>query len=199
MNKVFLKYSSVLLGLLSFSCYFSCSKKSNDPSPDNSFHGKLYVIAQGAHETTDPFVYQTIQTLTFKAKFDSSAIYKTVDSTNQFDTNKLYGFSDCGTFHQTNSARFGWRWVNGNLEIMAYCYINGIRPEAVCVDTVALNAVNTYKLEFKSDRYIFSVNDSNRVEVLKSCNYSGLRYKLYPYFGGNEVAPHEIKIWIEEL
>jgi hypothetical protein len=74
-----------------------------------------------------------------------------------------------------------------------------VRPEPVRVAVVDLNTVNTYKLAFKSDRYIFTVNDTNIVEVPKNCNYTGLRYKLYPYFGGNELAPHEINIWIEEF
>ncbi len=49
--------------------------------------------------------------------FDSSAIYKTVDSVNQLDINKLIGWSDCGSNHMENSIRFGWRWLNDSLEI----------------------------------------------------------------------------------
>jgi hypothetical protein len=199
MNKkceIYLQTLSALLVIISF---LSCSKKNEDPGPA-PFNGKEYIIALGAHETTNPFVYKTINELKFKAKFDSSAIYTTVDPLNQDDTNKLLGYSDCGSlFHQDNSARFGWRWINNQLEIMAYCYIDQVRPEPVRVAVVELNTVNTYRLQFKSDRYIFTVNDTNTVEVPKNCNFKGDRYKLYPYFGGDEEAPHEIRIWIEEL
>lgn len=180
-------------------CFLSCSKKTDDPAPPPAFNGKKYVIAAGAHETTDPIVFKTTTELKFKAKFDSSAIYTSIDPANQYDTNKLLGLSDCNTLHQTNSARFGWRWVNNQLEIMAYCYIDAVRPEPVRVAVVDLNTVNTYSIAFESDRYLFTVNDTNKVEVSKNCNYNGLRYKLYPYFGGDEVAPHEVRIWIEEL
>ncbi|MDB5272209.1 MAG: hypothetical protein JWO58_576 [Chitinophagaceae bacterium] len=200
MKRGFITYFLSLGGIFLFGLHSGCSKKSdNTPAPDNSFNGKEYVIAQGAHESNDPFVLKTKNILVFKAKFDSSAIYTSVDSLNQTDTNKLYGLSDCNSYHETNSARFGWRWVNGHLQIMAYCYINGVRPEPVVVDTVALNTVNSYSIAFQSDRYVFTVNDTSKVEVPKNCNYNGLRYQLYPYFGGDEAAPHEVRIWIQEL
>jgi len=194
--KIFLKTLSALLMMFFF---LSCSKKTDDPSPP-PFNGKKYTIAQGTHEIPPTVNFRETNELKFKAKFDSSAIYTTVDPSNQNDTNKLLGFSDCGSLsHLDNSARFGWRWVNNQLEIMAYCYIDKVRPEPVRVAVVKLNTVNNYSIAFKSDRYIFTVNDTNKVEVLKNCDYTGFRFKLYPYFGGDETAPHEIRIWIEEL
>ncbi|MDF2456569.1 MAG: hypothetical protein K0R51_2562 [Cytophagaceae bacterium] len=185
--------------LLLTGIFFSCSKKTDDPNP-STFNGTKYTIVSGAHESTQQLVFKTTNELRFKAKFDSSAIYTTSDPLNQDDTNKLYGLSDCGSVnHQTNSARFGWRWFNNQLEIMSYCYIDGLRPEPVRVATVALNTVNSYSIAFKSDKYIFTVNDSSKVEVYKNCNYNSIRNKLYPYFGGDETAPHEIRIWIEEF
>src|SRR5215216_4353437 len=47
--------------------------------------------------------------LKFIVKFDSSAIYHTIDPNNQYDINKLYGFSDNDSAHHLYSARFGWR------------------------------------------------------------------------------------------
>lgn len=186
-----------ILGLM-FSFFISCSSKLENPVP-SIFNGKKYTIAPGAHEADDnPFHFETLHELKFKAKFDRSSIYMTVDPTNQNDVNKLLGYSDCGSFHEINSARFGWRWFNNQLEIMAYSYVNGIRPEPICVAVVALNTVNSYSIKFHKDKYIFTVNDTNKVEVPKSCNYEGIRYKLYPYFGGDETATHEIRIWIEE-
>ncbi|MBC7486884.1 MAG: hypothetical protein H7282_09050 [Cytophagaceae bacterium] len=198
MNKKCEIFLKTLSGLLIIVFFLSCSKKTEDPSPP-PFNGKKYTIVAGAHQTTDPIVFKTTTELKFKAKFDSSAIYTTIDPANQDDTNKLLGLSDCNTLHQSNSARFGWRWFNNQLEIMAYCYIDELKPEPVRVAVVELNTVNTYNIAFKSDRYIFTVNGTHKVEVLKNCDYTGVRYKLYPYFGGDETAPHEIRIWVEEL
>ncbi len=199
MKNEYKKYVPGITAIFLALFFSSCSKKTDDPNP-SSFNGKKYTIATGDQESTQQVVFKTTNELHFKAKFDSSAIYTTTDPLNQDDTNKLYGLSDCGSVsHQTNSARFGWRWFNNQLEIMSYCYIDGVRPEPVRVATVALNTVNSYSIAFKSDKYIFTVNDTSKVEVAKNCNYNSIRYKLYPYFGGNETAPHEIRIWIEEL
>jgi hypothetical protein len=62
----------------------------------------------------------------FRCSFDSSGIYTTDTPSNQQDINKLYGFADCSSFHQTNSARFGWNWDNGAMHIHAYCYSNSV-------------------------------------------------------------------------
>jgi len=32
-----------------------------------------------------------------------------------------------------------------------------------------------------------------------SSTATAVGYKLYPYFGGDEAAPHDINIWIKEL
>ena len=46
----------------------------------------------------------------FVVKFDSTSIYNTLIPSNQYDINKLYGFSDNDSVHHLYSARFGWRW-----------------------------------------------------------------------------------------
>lgn len=171
--------------------YWGCKK-------DREENGKWYIIPKGKHETVNPLTTRNQNLLVFRAEFNESAKYTAVVPENQADVNKLFGLSDCGTHHQTNSARFGWRWFNDSLEILAYCYVNGVRIEPVLINKVELNTLNIYRISFEKDRYIFSVNEKT-VIIPKVCNYSGLRYLLYPYFGGDEPAPHDIKIWIEEL
>jgi hypothetical protein len=158
----------------------------------------VYVIPSGEHYARQS-TYQAlkVKTIKFIALFDNSAIYKTVDEKNQGDINKLYGVSDCNTPHQTNSARFGWRWYNGKLEIWAYAYVNAGRKSAF-ITTVALNSSSVYELSFTPDSYVFKVNDIS-VALPRSCQKEADGYKLYPYFGGDEPAPHEIKITIEDV
>lgn len=74
-----------------------------------------------------PFAPVEYAELKFVVKFDSSAIYNTVDPSNQYDINKLYGFSDNDSLHQRYSARFGWRWSDNALRIFAYVYNSGVR------------------------------------------------------------------------
>jgi len=110
-------------------------------------------------------------------EFDSSAIYKTVDSVNQLDINKLIGWSDCSASHLDNSIRFGWRWLNDSLEIHWFKH--------------------EYELTISTWDYKLSV-DGTYVHVPRNCPEQYRRYQLYPYFGGNETAPHDIKIKIKK-
>jgi len=55
----------------------------------------------------------------FLVKFDSSAIYQTEFSENQYAVNKLWGFSE-GTDNHYNSARIGCSWTNYALHLYGW-------------------------------------------------------------------------------
>jgi hypothetical protein len=136
--------------------------------------------------------------LKFTAKFDSSAIYKTIVPSNQGDINKLFGFSDNNMQHHQFSARFGWNWDNSKLNLFAYTYNNGVREHKL-LGSVALGAEANCSIKVIGDKYVFTLN-STVVEMPRaSTTPKGVGYKLYPYFGGDELAPHEIRIFIKEV
>lgn len=158
-----------------------------------------YILKKGRHRV-NIFSWQKHQLarLDFNFQFDSTAIYATKEPSNQGDINKLYGFSDGNDFHHKNSARFGWRWYNDQLEIWAYCYNDGARIFK------KLGAVDLYKnhkasIGFTTDHYIFKLNDTTVRMKRSASEQPASGYKLLPYFGGNEKAPHAIRIKIEEL
>ncbi|MGC1242802.1 MAG: hypothetical protein WA874_14520 [Chryseosolibacter sp.] len=157
-----------------------------------------YTIPAGSHYSTESS-YQplNVSSIKFKARFDSSAIYQTSDLRNQGDINKLYGMSDCGSTHQNNSARFGWRWFENSLQVWAYAYVNGDR-KMTFIRNVALDSTATYELQFTNSTYTFRV-DEVVVSLPRHCAGQAKGYKLYPYFGGDEPAPHAIRIDIEEV
>lgn len=158
-----------------------------------------YRIPAGAHYATESsYTVLNLTAMRFRARFDSSAVYQTQERQNQGDLNKLYGMADCGSMHQKNSARFGWRWYEGALEIWAYAYINGDRKMSF-IKAVQLNTSSSYELQFTDSTYNFTV-DETTVSFPRNCSEKQARgYKLYPYFGGDETAPHEIRIHIQEL
>lgn len=157
-----------------------------------------YIIPQGQHSTQSPFKFVESSVLRFEATFDQSAVYTTVEPSNQADINKLYGMSDCGSDHHSNSARFGWRWYENKLEIHAYTYHNKRRTTAF-ISSVQVGQTNRYELEIGERDYIFKVNDV-KVSMPRFCaGATNLGYQLYPYFGGDEKAPHDITIRIKEL
>lgn len=179
----------------------SCEKIENllpeDPMEQTPSMETSYLIKAGKHSTSSPFTPLSVSKMVFKATFDSSAIYKTEDASNQADINKLYGISDCGTHHHQNSARFGWRWFNEKLEIHAYSYSGGKRYYSY-ITSVALNKELTYSLELTADEYVFTIQDKT-ISLARFCSESTSAYKLFPYFGGDEKAPHDITILIEDL
>ncbi|WP_299699863.1 hypothetical protein [uncultured Pontibacter sp.] len=157
-----------------------------------------YTIPQGQHTTQSPFKFIESPVMRFEATFDNSAVYATTDPKNQADINKLYGMSDCGSDHHSNSARFGWRWYANRLEIHAYTYQNKKRNTAY-ITTVELEKSSRYELEIGEREYIFRVNDT-QVSMPRFCvGAAGLGYQLYPYFGGDETAPHTVTILIKDL
>lgn len=144
------------------------------------------------------FAPVTFSRLSFKVKFDSSAIYTTHKSENQNDINKLFGFSDNNATHHEYSARFGWRWSNNTLRIFAYDYNNGIRSFKE-LGTVEIGKENSCSITVSGSKYIFNLNGNETIMLRASTTHKAEGYQLYPYFGGDETAPHNINIWIEEL
>jgi hypothetical protein len=136
--------------------------------------------------------------LKFKVKFDSSAIYTTIIPSNQYDINKLFGFSDNNTQHHQNSARFGWNWGKTGLCLFAYTYNNGVRAHKL-LGTVEIGAEINCSIKVAEGQYIFTLNDKVETMPRASTSLKSTGYKLYPYFGGDEKAPHEVRIWIKEL
>jgi len=156
-----------------------------------------YTIPQGAHYADKTILKQVeLKELKFKVRFDSSAIYSTTIAVNQFDINKLYGFSD-GSDHHLNSARIGWGWSNNALRLYAYAYTGGVREFAE-ITTVPIGAIINCSIGVSAKKYIFIVNGIQQELVRASNSEMVTGYQLYPYFGGDEVAPHEIHIAIME-
>ena len=166
----------------------------NEKLPDTVFV-QQFVIPEGGHYSSrSSFEKLEADEIHFTALFDSTAVYQTSDPDNQGDINKLYGLSDCNGFHQKNSARFGWRWFNQRLEIFAYTYLNGVRNFKY-IAPATLNTYHDYRITFEDERYVFSL-DNITVELPRSCAKEASGYLLFPYFGGDESAPHDIRIEI---
>lgn len=173
------------------------SGKKESPSTLNNY--VLYTIQKGQQycdKTT--FVPVKCSQLSFKVKFDSSAIYKTVADSNQYDINKLYGFGDNKADHHAYSARFGWRWSNNALRLFAYVY-NKSEMSFKELGTAQIGAENTCSIKVSGNEYIFSLNGAETKMPRASTTTLAEGYKLFPYFGGNESAPHTISIWIKEF
>ncbi|MFZ9955482.1 MAG: hypothetical protein ACO3E1_05105 [Flavobacteriales bacterium] len=170
----------------------SCTKEKTE---ENTY--QTFVIEKGSHES-EHAIGEAINDslLEFKVIFDSSAVYQELGDENTEDVNKLYGMSDCGIMHHMNSARVGWRWLHGNLELFAYSYNNGKR-EMKKIGSFSINTELKCTIACAKGKYIFKVN-GQQAETKRTCT-NDEHYLLYPYFGGNETAPHRIKIKIARI
>lgn len=159
----------------------------------------LYTIEQGLHYSDQaPNIAVNYTEQKFLVQFDSSAIYTTIDPNNQGDINKLYGFADNSKLHFEFSARFGWRWFNNRLELLAYVYNNGIQTNRL-IGAVPLGVPNQCSIKVSGSNYVFTLNGTTVTMNRSSTTPKGSGYKLYPFFGGDEPAPHKITIKIKEL
>ena len=137
--------------------------------------------------------------LYFRFAFDSSAVYQTLDPANQADWNKLMGFSDCGTLHHSNSIRLVWRYApqKAQIEIGEYRYSGGERF-FTSIGATAIGDTNTAAIIAGENNYHIMLNDM-QVQRSRKCSTRMSSYWLYPYFGGDETAPHDISIHILHL
>lgn len=160
--------------------------------------GVVYTIKKGAHYSDQNNVTKLLTSrISFEATFDSSAVYTSAIPNNQADINKLYGLSDCNTSHHTNSARFGWRWYNNRLELLAYTYLNK-QWDYKLIGSVPIGQAVPLELLLEDGKYIFKMY-GQEVSMPRACDGAAEGYQLYPYFGGDETAPHDIKIRIKEV
>jgi hypothetical protein len=119
---------------------------------------------------------------------------------NQADINKLYGFTEDNlTNDHYNSARIGWRWYHEELQLMGYCYNEGQVSYGLIKGNIELGKEVFCSIKKDDGKYIFSVDGSIFTLPRKSTSSKFAGFKLYPYFGGDETAPHEIKILIKDI
>jgi len=190
------------IAMLMFS---ACSKKTEKQESnilcqkENTHTYVQYTIFKGQQYCDNSiYVPVKISDLAFKVKFDSSAIYSSTSTDNQSDINKLYGFSDNNAAHHEYSARFGWRWSNNALRLFAYVY-NNSQMSFKELGTVPIGQENDCAIKVSGNQYIFTLNGKETKVPRASATPNAVGYKLFPYFGGNELAPHTISIWIEDL
>ena len=191
-------YGAAALFLLCAGCQKENTSENLSTSVSSSSGFVQYVIPRGEHyATSNNYKTGDAGELKFTVRFDSSCIYKTTLPENQLDINKLYGFSDNNATHHQFSARFGWRWSDGALRLFAYTYNNGIRNEKE-VSAIPIGAEVQCAIRIINNSYLFMVNKTSVTMPRESTTPTAKGYLLYPYFGGDEAAPHEVRIWIKE-
>jgi hypothetical protein len=114
---------------------------------------------------------------------------------DQLDWNKLFGVGFFPGIHK-NSYRFGWRY-NPDLyrfEIAAYWYEDGVRKSEMLGQVRVLTPFEI-TISYHAGLVTFSLKGQSSISVKAKWSWIGLRLDFY--FGGNQVAPHDMKILIQ--
>ncbi|MBC7426721.1 MAG: hypothetical protein H7321_09320 [Bacteroidia bacterium] len=158
----------------------------------------MATIKKGHHRPLIPALglYFNKEKIERKVTFHASCRYA---ATSESSINKLFGI---GYFpsHHNNSARFGWKYnaETDSIDLFAYCYDNGERLSSLSnqhiIASVNIGIEITLSITVKETAYIFEINGGT-LTIPKTCK-TKLGYKLGVYFGGNDTAPHDIKISI---
>jgi hypothetical protein len=170
-----------------------------------------YIIKKGHHFCQWtwghllPFTIADV--LNFNVIFGRGYSYQ-LPKEDQKDINKLYGLGWSLRGPNHGSFRIGWRWnlEDSKLELLwlAQRSVNNWHCGLICVvhpgEEIAIRIIlsdRSYQIMYKRER------DSFYTPVYLSKiligNIPKLKYRCFPYFGGNQVAPSDVKILIREL
>ncbi|KYG77455.1 hypothetical protein [Roseivirga spongicola] len=165
----------------------------------------VYLIKEGKHESSiensaNPKGLRTLksETLNLTVRFDESVRYN-LGNKNQQDINKLFGFADCNSLHHENSARFGWNYnpETDQVDIFTYVYQKKKRLYQQ-IGSMEIGTAVDMSISLEDHQYRFLFEDQSVVVERGAACDTGVYYLLYPYFGGDEVAPQDIRLYITE-
>ena len=159
-----------------------------------------YEIRKGHHRSGVFFDLRLFDyNLNFDFLFEENCYFQPIEE-DDFDINKLYGFSY--GLHHKDSIRLGWRPSKneGKIEVFIYYYNNGKRDWKYLSD-VGTDRVYNCSIELFNDSFIVKINDSlgnNMSSELIDFQFPKIKwgYYLFPYFGGNKTAPKDMAIWV---
>lgn len=183
-----------------------------------------YIIEKNNHYSYDnadlfrwrrKFDFTVANELTFQCVFGRGCNHQPIKGEDKYDINKLYGVS-FSLDPRDNSIRIGWRYDEEKAKIKIYVYAHYDRSTIIKeLGEVRLGERFLCSLDFiktvDSDglnRVLCSLHKYNEQQRLESTstftskarfNRLGVKFKLYPYFGGNQVAPNDMKILIKTI
>ncbi len=168
---------------------------------------KTYRIKKGNHFRSGLHFGITFKnSISFRCKFDDTCLHGELGQGDEYDISKLFGFSTTW-FHHKQSGRVGWRCIDGeNIQLLTYSYNKGKRDikESDILGTVKPREMFYCKIEDTEKEYVYSFQKAFDDKTViktdpKQKDWFLFHYLLFPYFGGNKVAPHDMKIHLDRL
>ena len=135
--------------------------------------------------------------------FDSSCIYD-IGKVDADDWNKVIGVGFVGSKdqdittgvppHQVDGVRVGWRWnpQRGRIDLGAYIYVGTVRTDFKVAEAL-LNTPTRLTIKIDYNRKLYQVLGGKAVPFTHDKTFG---YNTGLYFGGNQPAPHKIRVKI---
>lgn len=166
---------------------------------------RKYTIKKGKHYSGFNFGFTFKNSISFCCMFSENCLYKPLPHPDTLDINKLCGFSTT-IFHHKQSGRIGWRCVDesGEIELVTYSYNSGKREisDQQVIARVEPNKLFTVYIEDFETHYLYTVTYKGKSYTnsdKKTYDWLPFKYLLYPYFGGNNPAPHNMNIYMSKI
>jgi hypothetical protein len=159
-------------------------------------------IEKGKHYASGIHVrpYLGKRFISWKINLDISCLYTPINDDSN-DLNKLCGISF--GHHHKKSLRFAWRPdfnIPGQFMIYAYWYSNGQR-RSLYIGNISHNLDYEFQIIIDESIVAFAIYHPRISQYPLYCtdiNYPEpkvrIGYYLWPYFGGNNTAPHDMKL-----
>ena len=168
---------------------------------------RFYLIKKGNHYASMSIFEKIgaigwkINTLSLRFVFRKECWWAPPRNQDDYDQNKLAGIG-FGTNHHNNSVRLTWvpDFENqGMIKVYGYTYDEnkaGPKFTSTFIKSVHVQDTITGKIESRDGGYFITVNEVTiRMDNVNSD--PNLCFKLFPYFGGNNTAPHDMVIELE--
>ena len=186
--KNFLGKMLIMAIIVLFGCQLKVGYKQN-----------YFWVEQGEHSFRPKRILQpSYRTLSWNTMFRDNCWYDAdkMPAGDRKDINKLYGITSA-SIHK-NSARIGWRAEKDSIiSIFAYWYIDGNR-EFLKLGETNTSEFNHYLIKVHDNKYVFGFNDTYHTVTGVNKTFWLNSYRSYPYFGGNQPAPHFMDLIINE-
>lgn len=157
----------------------------------------IYTIKKGSHASNWFPKFTLSNKVYFLFAFETNPSYLLENKQDQKDTNKIFGISD-SWYHRRHSIRIGWSY-NPKTEKATYCayYYRDGKHYVETMGELAKGDTHTVYIEVLKDSYTVVTADKV-LTIPRTSKWWGPRYFLFPYFGGQQVAPKEFKIKINK-
>jgi hypothetical protein len=153
----------------------------------------IYTIQKGSHRSTWLPKFTTNTIVNFNFQFLSDPSYIVDNQADQEDTNKIFGVSDSWNHHK-HSIRLGWRYDDKMQQsiLSVYYYRDGKHYIQDLGQIEQEKLYYCYISIYKDNYLVGGLGDV--VSIPRTSKWWGPRYLLFPYFGGQQVAPKQFKI-----